>query len=211
MPINIDAAKNKLLQAELLSAQLNALSAEIARNMRRTVSRDYRVPLETYFSACLNAARSCCFILARTGGAQFKRVKTDWRNNTLDQRGRTRFNAMTNLRDRDVHYGEMSASALPKMIPVPDGGDAYGHHYNAVLFGLRPMAEHTNPDGIMVRSPALQGTVGRYLEIGGCVTEATSACAEFISQLRSLVSAAEAAGAKKAAASAELPHPASQG
>lgn len=192
----------------MLAAQLNALSAEIARDMRRTVSRDYRVPLETYFSACLNAARSCFFILARTGGAQFKRVKTDWRNNTLDQWGRTRFNAMTNLRDRDVHYGEMGVSALPKMIPVPDEGNAHGNHYNAVLFGPRPMAEHTNPDGAMVRSSALQGTIGLYLEIGGCVTEATTACAEFISQLRSLVSAAEAAEAKKAAASAGLPHPA---
>jgi hypothetical protein len=92
MSINLDAAMNKLLQAELLYAQLHSLSGDIARDMRRRARRDYRHPLETYFSACLNAARSCSFVLARTGGDKFKNVLAQWRYSVLDERARARFN-----------------------------------------------------------------------------------------------------------------------
>jgi hypothetical protein len=109
---------------------------------------------------------------------------------------------MINLRDRDVHYGEMGTATLPKMMEVPDEGNLYVH-YNAVLFGPQPMAEHQNPDGVMVRSPALQSTIGLYVEIGGRVTQATAACADFIAQLRSLLNAVAVDDVVRAAASAE--------
>jgi hypothetical protein len=111
MTIKLAAAENKLRQAELLCAHLRALPKEIARDMRRRSGGDYQLALETYFSACLNAARSCFFILARTGDRQFKDVSSRWRNSALDQQARARFNSMVNLRDRDVHYGEMGAEA----------------------------------------------------------------------------------------------------
>ena len=202
MPINLAAANNKLLQAEILCAQLRSLPTDIARDMRRRVGGDYRLALETYFSACLNAARSCYFVLARTGGQEFKDVSSLWRNNSLDQQARTRFNSMVKLRDRDVHYGEMVAEVLPKMMEVENDGSLYSFH-NSALFGPQAMAEHENPDGTTVRAPALQGTAGLYIEIGGSKIEATTACADFIGQLRSLLQAAEAAEAAKSTAASD--------
>jgi len=64
---------------------------------------------------------------------------------------------------------------------------------NATLFGPQPMTEHQNPDGVTVRAPVLQGTVGLYVEIGGSRIEATTACVGFIGQMRSLLQAAAAA------------------
>jgi hypothetical protein len=184
----------------LLCMQLHSLSEDIARDMRRRAGGDYRLPLETYFSACLNAARSCFFTLARTGGAQFKNISSQWRTNALDQKARSQFNSMCNLRDRDVHFGEIDAATLPKMVEATNS--SYLHqHYNAALFGPQPMAEHTNPDGATVRATALQGTFGLYVEIDGHLTEATIACAAFIAQLRSLLAAAEAANVSNTAAS----------
>ena len=199
MPINLAAADNKLRQAELFCAQLRLLPDEIARDMRRLAGRDYRLALETYFSACLNAARSCFFILARTGGPQFKDVSSQWRNNALDQLARARFNSMLSLRDRDVHYGELGAEALPKMVGVEDHVNLYSQH-NAALLGPQAMTEHRNPDGTTVRAPALQGSVGLYIQIGGSTIEATTACTDFIDQLRALLRAAEASVAMKSAA-----------
>ena len=195
MPINLAAASNKLRQAELLCAHLQSLPKEIARDMRHGVGRDYRFALETYFSACLNAARSCFFILTRTGGRQFKGVHSQWRNNSPDEQARARFNSMVYLRDRDVHFGETGAEALPKMMEVDMNEVNIYIHHNAALFGPQPMTEHQNPDGMTVRAPALQGTVGLYIEIGGSRIEATTACVGFIGQLRSLLDAAEAAAA----------------
>src|SRR5262245_34012588 len=143
MLINLAAARNKLRQAEILCTQLHSFSDEIARHLRRNVGGDYRLPLETYFSACLNAARSSYFILARTGGRQFKPIDAALRNNVLDQRGRARFNSMLHLRDRDVHWGDVSTQALPKMIEAKEEHESSAYyqtmHYNAALFGPRPM------------------------------------------------------------------------
>jgi hypothetical protein len=108
---------------------------------------------------------------------------------------------MLNLRDRDVHYGELSAEALPKMIEIDDRGDhwnLHSLHHNAALFGPTPMTEHENPDGTTVRGVyGLQGTVGLYVEIDGCRLEATTACISFIAQLQSLLRATELAEAAK--------------
>lgn len=193
MPMNLAAANNKLLQAELLCARLRSLAGEIAHDMRRSVGRDYRLALETYFSACLNAARSSFFVLARTGGPQFKDVSSNWRSASLDEPGRARFNSMLHLRDRDVHFGETGAEALPKMMELEMSQSRSYLQHNAALFGPPAMTEHKNPDGSTVRASALQGTVGLYIEIGGLMVEATTACSEFIGQLRSLLRAAEAA------------------
>jgi len=105
---------------------------------------------------------------------------------------------MLSLRDRDVHCGETDAEALPKMMEVDMNEIVYFQH-NAALFGPQPMAEHKNPDGMIVRAPALQGTVGLYVEICGSRIEATTACSGFIAQLRSLFQSVEAAEAAKSA------------
>jgi hypothetical protein len=189
--INIQAARNKLRQAELLYAHLGTMPAQIARDMRRAGDRDYRLPLETFFFACLGAARSVFYILARTGGPQFKAASSAWRDG-LSQAERETFNRMLHLPGRDVHYGDVDAMALPKMIEADELGEMAMHvHHNAALFGPAPFAEHVNPDGTKVRARGLQGSMGLYIEIGGLKCEATTACAQFIDQLRSLLAAAE--------------------
>jgi len=135
MPINIAAANSKLLQAELLCAHLRALPGEIAIAMRRRAEGDYRLPLEAFFSASLNAARSCFFVLARTGGPQFKHVSSQWRSTALDEQGRARFNSMLALRDRDVHFGEMDAETLPKMMELDMSRTGSYVQHNAALLG----------------------------------------------------------------------------
>lgn len=189
--IGLSAALNKLRQAELLSAHLGTIPAEISSSLWRAGSdQHFRLTLETYFFACLSAARSVYFIFLETGGPTAKRISSGWRNNSLDQDGRTRFNAMLNLRDRDVHYGDAEAETLPKMIEFPDNGSMYNRH-SAALFGPAPMTEHINPDGSKVSARALRGSIGLYIDMDGRKVEATTACAEFIEQLRSLLHAAE--------------------
>jgi hypothetical protein len=103
---------------------------------------------------------------------------------------------MIGLRGRDVHLATTGATPLPKYIEE----DRYGkspHHssavfYSAALFGPAPVAEQMNPDGTTVSGPILRGTIGLYLDQGGRTIEATTACREFIEQLRSLVGAMKA-------------------
>lgn len=207
MPINLPAANSKLLQAELLCAHLRVLPGEIALSMRPRAGGDYRLPLEAFFSASLNAARSCFFILARTGGPPFKYVASQWKRTALDEQGRARFNFMLALRDRDVHFGEMDAETLPKMMELDMRHTGAYVQHNAALHGWSATAEHTNPDGTTVRASALQGTVGLYIEIGGSMVEATTACIEFIGQLRSLLQAAEVAEAARSATASGAEQP----
>jgi hypothetical protein len=191
--MDLAAARNKLRQAELLCSHLRALPKELAADLRRAGgSRDHRLELETFFSACIGAARSSFFIAWKKGGQQFKDVFSHWKCHTLDQESRARFNTMLHLRDRDVHFGELPAEVLPKMMEAEDNGSVY-HAYNAAFFGARPMTEHTNPDGATVRATSLQGTVGLYIDVNGSRVEAITACVAFISQLRSLLQTADAA------------------
>lgn len=191
MSINLPAAENKLRQAELLCNHLRSLAGEIALQLRRRGGEDFRLPLETYFSACMGAARSCYFVLARTGGKEFKRVSSHLRNTVLHEEQRARFNSMLNLRDRDVHFGETGATVLPTMMAAQDDGSAQVF-YNAAIFGPKPTSEHKNPDGTKVQSSAMHSSVGLYIEIGGRMAEATTVCADFIFQLKSLLDAARA-------------------
>jgi hypothetical protein len=195
--VNLAAAHNKLRQAELLCSYLQQLPNEIAQDMRKARSDtvSHRLKLETFFSAAMGAANSSFYIQAKTGGPPFKLVLADWKMNALDQDGRTQFNRMLNLRGTDVHFGEIPAVVLPKMVPMAGNYDPYQQsHYNAVLFGPRPVTEHVNPDGTTVRAYAgLQGSAGLYIEVGGARLEAITVCVWFIHQLRSLVRAADAA------------------
>ena len=188
--IDLSGARNKLRQAETLYAVLSAVPAEIERPLARaSPDSDVRLMLETYFFACLNAARSVFFILNKTGGPDFKEVASEWRNETLTQAQRTRFSKMLHLRDRDICYGDVESLALPKMIDGPDSGSVDAH-YHAALFGPRPMTELENPDGTKVSARALRGSMGLYFEIDHRKVEGTTACAEFIGLLRLLLGAA---------------------
>jgi hypothetical protein len=137
MPTDFDRADEKLRQAELLCDHLRWQSAKIARDMRRAAGRerDYQFVLETFFSASLNAVQSAFFVLDETGGPAFKQIYSEWRGQLLDQSGRTRFNALMNLRGRDVHFGVLPSEALAKMIPMEDHGALYGNEHNAAILG----------------------------------------------------------------------------
>jgi hypothetical protein len=189
------AARYKLRQAEILLAHLRTLPEQIAPELRRASSgMDHKLLLATYFFACLGAARSVFYILSESAGRAFKQAETDWRNNALDQAGRTFFHRMTNLRDRDVHYGEVNAEALRNMIPIADGSlTVFG---NAALFGPTPEAEYVNPDGSVSRAAGLQGSAGLYIEVDGKQVEAADACARYLDQLRTLIAALEGAASK---------------
>lgn len=186
------AARYKLRQAEILLLHLRTLPEQIARDLRRASSAmDHKLLLATYFFACLGAARSVFYILSESAGRAFRQAEADWRNNALDHAGRTFFHRMTNLRDRDVHYGEVSAEVLGKMIPIADGSLAvFG---NVALFGPTPEAEYLNPDGSVSRAAGLQGSAGLYIEVDGKRVEAADACARYLDQLRTLIAALESA------------------
>ncbi len=191
MPFDLKAARNKLRQARLLLAHLEALPQEIARDMARAGSRDYQLELETFFSACLSASRSVFYVLNESR-AEFKPIEQHWRNHVLDESGRRRFNAMLNLRDNDIHFGETGAEALPTMMEM-EINPWPGTHYNEGLFGPPPTLEHTAPDGKIVRARALRSTFGLYVDVADSRMDAAAACAAFIGQMETLVRAVEAA------------------
>ena len=201
MPMDLAPAHKKLQQAVILHGHLQALPAQIALQMRRSAGGDYQLVLETYFSACLNAAKSCFYVLSNAGHPHFKGVFSQWRMTALDGPARARFNAMKALRDDDVHFGVTGAEALPKMVEMNMHEMFNYTFHNSAIFGSPTMAEHTNPDGTIVRADALQGTVGLYIVVGGDRLEATTACAWFIDRLRALLDAIDAAAAKSDATS----------
>lgn len=197
---SLEAAENKLRQAEFHCDHLRSLAVEIARHSTRTTTGDFRLPLEAFCSASLGAANACFYILA---SQQFKAVKTRWLK-SLPERERARFYAMLRLRDDDVHYGRLTAEVLATMIEAPANSNPYyQQHYNAALFGPEPKLEHTNPDGTVVRAKELQSSYGLYVDVCGKTTEVAAACTQFISQLRSLLR--EAGAAERSAAGPALP------
>lgn len=194
MPTDFAGADKKLRQAEFFRDHLRHHSTEIARDIHRGGNEHFKFVLEAYCSASLNAAQSCFYILNKTGGPAFKKLESNWRNNTLDQPTRTRFNAMMNFRGRDVHFGELPGEALPKMIEMRDDWSHSNQYYNPAIFGPRVMTEHTNPDGEIVRAyGGLRGSVGLYFELCGERVEALNACTNFIAKLKSLVELLRAA------------------
>lgn len=193
MPCDLIAARRKLRQAEILRDYLSSLPKEIASDMRRARNSDYSPVLEAFFSASFGAVRACFFIMRTTGGREFTVVERKWRNSYFDQEGRKRWNAMLKIRDNDVHVGQMPATAAPTMIKTdPDETSPY-NQYNAALFGPTPLIEHVNPDGERVLAQSLQGSVDLYVDIAGETVKGTTACDQFISQMRSLISTVEGA------------------
>lgn len=138
-PMDIASAEKKLRQAEFFLSYLEHASKEIAAQYARASRQLNQEPLEYYFSACLSAAQSVFYILAKTGGPKFKAMAHEWRANLTNDSARARFNRMVGIRDGDVHFGKTGATPLPKYIEEDRHG-AYIHHwqfYNAALFRAR--------------------------------------------------------------------------
>jgi hypothetical protein len=186
----LERASYKLRQAEVLNQQLRSLDEEIARSQRNAGGLDHRLLLDTNFLACFGAVQAVYYILydkAREFEPCFQTRIADWRNGALDAEGRAHFNRLMNIRDRDVHFGEVPGEALAKMIPISDQGSFYEYR-NPGIFGPNPATEFVNPDDKTVSGRrGLQGSVGLYITIGGKRCEATDACDHFIAYLQGLI------------------------
>jgi hypothetical protein len=186
---DIAGAEKKLRQAEFFLACLEQASNEIARDrFRGEPVRTER--LDFYFSACLTAAQSVYYVLGKFGGRKWKQMQQVWRKN-LTNDGGSRFGRMIGLRDNDVHFALTPAKPLQKFVKDDHQGNGFPYRqplvHNAAIFGPLPVLEEENPDGQKVSGSVLRGTVGLYFDRdGGCV-EATTACREFIEQIRSLL------------------------
>ncbi len=190
--IDIAGAKKKLRQAEFFLGHLEHASRKMVLEPPNPTQPGNREHLEFYFSATLSAAQSVYYVLDETGGKAFKESERRWRTGVPEPQ-RSRFGRMIGLRDKDVHFATSGVEALPKYVSADfeHHGPQYGlqDFYNAAIFGPRPVIEERNPDGTTVRGSVLRGTVGLYIERDGRRVEATTACREFIEQLRSLVEA----------------------
>jgi hypothetical protein len=190
----------------LALAHLRQVPAEIALDMRR--ARPVNTPdvrFDTFFFAYLGLAKSAFYILAKQ--PLYKEPIRHWRATVLDQRARTQFNRMMDLRDLDVHYGESDGKALPAMIPIKRSYDDDNWIIQppsyAALGVARVATEHQNPDGSTVSSyEGLRGSFCLYVEIAGETCEASNACERFMAQLRTLIDSVSAAGLTPAAVSA---------
>jgi hypothetical protein len=198
--IDITGAKKKLRQAEFFLWHLEDTSREIAHHAN-SFHGENTEHLEFFFSACLSAAQSVYYVLEGTGGSKFKETQRRWRADGLQDGWRSKFARMIGLRGEDVHLATTGAEALPKYVE-----EDWRHQnqsqspyyqpqvYNAALCRPRPVIEEVNPDGTTVRASVLRGTVGLYIDIEqhGQRVEATTACREFIRQLRSLLDVVKA-------------------
>jgi hypothetical protein len=198
----IARAKYKLRQAELALHYLHQVPGEIALDLRRAraVSNpDLR--LDTFFFSCLGLCKSAFNIIRNGQGGRYKGAIARWRDNVLDDKGRTNFDRMMKLRDKDVHQGQSDGKALAAMIPIERSNDdnMWMHHQqsNYAALGIsRPVTEHKNPDGSKVSSyDGLQSSIRLYIEIAGETWEASIACERFIAQLRELIDSVGAANA----------------
>jgi len=195
--VDTAGAEKKLRQAEFFLGYLDAASRDTAYQHGNPLDGGER--LEFFFSACLSAARSVFYVLEKNGGTKFKETQRRWRAEVLKEDvERFKFNRMVRLRDGDVHFGTIGAEALQKWVEEDwrnQNRSSYYYQpdvYNAALFGPRPVIEEVNPDGATVRATVLRGSVGLYIEQHSQRVEATTACREFISQLRSLLHAVKA-------------------
>jgi hypothetical protein len=193
-------ATYKLRQADLMLHHLRQVPAEIAVDMRRAraVSNpDLR--LDTFFFSCLGLCKSSFNIIREGQGGRYKNAIGRWRDNVLDDKGRTHFDRMMKLRDKDVHQGQSDGKALGAMIPIERRNDddawIYQQHTNYAVLGIsRHATQHENPDGRTVRSyEGLQSSMCLYIEIAGQTWEASNACGRFIEQLRQLIDSVGAA------------------
>src|SRR5271168_3919151 len=195
----IGRARYKLRQAEVALLYLRQIPAEIALEMRRarTVSNpDLR--LDTFFFSCLGLCKSAFNIIKDGQGSRYKGAIGSWRENVLDDTGRTLFDRMMKLRDNDVHQGKSDGTALAAMIPIERSSDddawIYQQQTNYAALGIsRQATEYENPDGSTVSSyDGLQSSMHLYIEIAGKTWEASNACAGFIALLSQLVDSVDA-------------------
>jgi hypothetical protein len=193
--LDIAGAEKKLRQAEFFLGQLQHATEDYQAHWRGEAKSEH---LEFYFSACLTAAQSVFYILDGSGGNKFKKTQRDWRMGLKSDAERHRFNDMIGRRDSDVHYGKTGAKPLPKYIkddPLRNRSPYASHSFvfPAVFLGPAPVMEEENPDGTKVSGSTLLGTVGLFLDRDGATVETTTACRDFIDQLRSLLEATKAA------------------
>ena len=194
----VERAKYKLRQAGMALGYLRCVPTEIAADLRRgRPISDSDLRLDTFFFSCLGLSKSAYYIISDDQGGRYRDAIHSWKMNVLDQKGRTQFNRMMKLRDKDVHQGRSDGKTLATLIPIERGHDAwmYQQQPNYAALGIcRPVTEHTNPDGSTVKSyDGLQGTMGLYVEIAGETCEASNACERFINQLSQLIAALSAA------------------
>jgi hypothetical protein len=186
--VDIDRAAKKLRQAEFFFGHLVEASRAWSGSPRS--QGDVAEHLEFWFSACLSSARSAHQVLRATWGEGFARVENEWRR-TLGRPALARFRRMLDLRDDDVHRATTPTQARQRFVPDDPS------RYTAVTggwLGTRAEVEHENPDGAVVRGPALRGALGLYLDDkDGRTVDACTACREFIDQMRALAAAVGAA------------------
>jgi hypothetical protein len=192
----IKRAEYKIRQADLLLAYLREQSKDIALAQRRAsfAEEGGKLKLDTFFFACLEAARSAYFILEKAG-PRWKTVLDTWKADPSAKDDVDRFDAAVHLRSQDVHHGCAPSEALGTMIPVEDHGSAFGEHYNSAIFGPLTETTYANPGGTTVRSAyGLQGSMGLHVDLAGKRCEAAAACTVFMAQLRALIARTKAAG-----------------
>jgi hypothetical protein len=178
-------AEKKLRQAEFFVGHLEYLSKQPSH--REPGNPEH---LEFFFSASLTAAQSVYYVLAHSGRGIFQKVYSKWLKNLSEQQS-SFFKKMKKLRDNDVHHASTVAESLPKYVEVDFSRHESPYYqpsfYNAALFGSRPMIEEQNPDGEMVSGHVLRGSIGLYIKQEGKYVDASTACRQFIGQLRSLL------------------------
>ena len=167
-------AEKKLRQAEFFVGSL----AELAQPAVREHAK-FAEPMEFHMSASLSAARSAFYILRDFGGPAFRRAQKAWRRShgaDMDFHQR-----MIDLRDEDVHWGRVDAKSVQTWV------DARTVRGVTVISSPGVFVEQTNPDGSVVRAPALSSIPTLYITHAGKDIEATIACRQFISLLRDLL------------------------
>lgn len=187
--MDISKAEKKLAQAEYFLRCLEAAPAEISKAQFGARAEPTEL-LDYNYSACLSAAQSAFYALGKAAGKRlFNSVTSAWRKALPDDAARHEFNDMIARRDDDVHYGDFNAEALPTMMPVDfDACGMYSQH-NAALLGPAALATYTHPDGRVSVARGLTSTRRLYIDRDGKTVDATTACAAFIAQLRSLCDA----------------------
>ena len=178
-------AEKKLRQAEFFVGHMEYLSQQPSH--RGPGNPEH---LEFFFSASLTAAQSVYYVLVHSGRGRFQKVYSKWCKNLSEQQC-SFFEKMKDLRGSDVHHASTSAESLPKYVAADFSQHASPYYqspfYNAALFDPRPMIEEQNPDGEKVRGYILRGSIGIYIEQEGKYIDASTACRQFIAQLRSLL------------------------
>jgi hypothetical protein len=199
-PDAIERARYKLRQAELALSYLRQVPAQIALDLRRArILCNPDIRLDTFLFSCLGLCKSAFNIIRNGQGGRYKDAIRSWRENVLDETGRTQFDRMTKLRDIDVHQGQSDGKALGAMIPLERSYDdniwMHQQQPNYAVLGIsRPTTEHKNPDGSLVSSyDGLQSSVCLYIEIAAQTWEASKAYERFIAQLRQLIDSAGSA------------------